>query len=287
MSVGGDVDWVGIQRAFQHWVVAGSGLDAQHVVWGQQDAPRPEAPAIVMRISNQAEIGQTWNDTVPNPLVLAPLTITSVSGNVLTSVAHGLLTGDGPFQLTTTGTLPTGLALATDYWVIVLSANTFELATSYVNTGGGQGAGNPTTPITLTGAGTGTTTMSTTASSLRAGQEVVTVARGLERVTLELKCHAGPVGLGMATAILQRVRRRRTWPSQQALVQAVNVGLIGVERVRAVQGTRDGLLFEPRAYLDVHFCVVDEESDVVPGTIIATAQVTDLLTNTETDVPIP
>lgn len=51
----------------------------------------------------------------------------------LNRAAHGYQTGDGPFQLTTTTTLPAGLSLATNYWVIRTGADTFKLATSLAN----------------------------------------------------------------------------------------------------------------------------------------------------------
>lgn len=56
-------------------------------------------------------------------------------------------------RLTTTTTLPAGLALATDYYVIRLSDTTFSLATSYANAIAG-------TAINITDAGTGTHTIS-------------------------------------------------------------------------------------------------------------------------------
>lgn len=79
---------------------------------------------------------------------------TAAATDILTITAHGLLTGDGPFQLTTTDTLPAGLALATDYWVVRLSANTFSLAASYADA-------TAATPIVVdvTDTGTGTHTM--------------------------------------------------------------------------------------------------------------------------------
>lgn len=43
---------------------------------------------------------------------------------------HGLLAGYGPIQLTTTGVLPAGLALLTDYFVIFKTTGTIQLATS-------------------------------------------------------------------------------------------------------------------------------------------------------------
>lgn len=56
-------------------------------------------------------------------------------------------------RLTTTTTLPAGLALATDYFVIPLSNTTFKLATSYANAILG-------TAIDITSTGTGTHTVS-------------------------------------------------------------------------------------------------------------------------------
>lgn len=57
-------------------------------------------------------------------------------------------------QLTTSGTLPAGLSLATDYYVIRVSDTTCKLATSYANAVAG-------TAINITDAGTGTHTMNT------------------------------------------------------------------------------------------------------------------------------
>lgn len=56
-------------------------------------------------------------------------------------------------RLTTTTTLPAGLALATDYYVIKVTDSTFKLATSYANAVAG-------TAINITDAGTGTHTIS-------------------------------------------------------------------------------------------------------------------------------
>jgi hypothetical protein len=57
-------------------------------------------------------------------------------------------------QLTTTTTLPSGLSLATDYYVIKVSDTTIKLATSYANAVAG-------TAIDITDAGTGTHTINT------------------------------------------------------------------------------------------------------------------------------
>lgn len=55
-------------------------------------------------------------------------------------------------QFTTSGTLPTGLALATDYWLVRVSATTCRVATSYANALAG-------TVIAYTDGGSGTHTL--------------------------------------------------------------------------------------------------------------------------------
>lgn len=69
-----------------------------------------------------------------------------------TNIPSNILTGTR-VRLTTTTTLPGGLALATDYYVIKVTDSTFKLATSYANAIAG-------TAINITDAGTGTHTMS-------------------------------------------------------------------------------------------------------------------------------
>lgn len=69
-----------------------------------------------------------------------------------TNIPSNILTGTR-VRLTTTTTLPAGLALATDYYVIKVTDSTFKLATSYANAISG-------TAINITDAGTGTHTMS-------------------------------------------------------------------------------------------------------------------------------
>lgn len=93
-------------------------------------------------------------------LVVADDTFTAAADDLCTATAHGLEIGDGPFRLTTTGTLPAGLSLATDYWIIYVSDDTYKLATSLANAYAG-------TAVDITDAGTGTHTISDTASTQR------------------------------------------------------------------------------------------------------------------------
>lgn len=65
-------------------------------------------------------------------LTFADIAITFTNATETVNAAnHGLLTGDGPIQLT--GTLPDTLAASTDYWVIKTGSGTFKLATSLAN----------------------------------------------------------------------------------------------------------------------------------------------------------
>lgn len=68
-----------------------------------------------------------------------------------TNIPSNILTGTR-VRLTTTTTLPGGLATATDYYVIKVSDTTFSLATSYANAVAG-------TEIDITSTGTGTHTV--------------------------------------------------------------------------------------------------------------------------------
>lgn len=74
----------------------------------------------------------------------------TAAGNVLTAAAHTMITGQAVY-FTTSTTLPAPLAINTAYWIIRLTANTFSLATSFLNAING-------TVLTLTTAGTGTQT---------------------------------------------------------------------------------------------------------------------------------
>ena len=56
----------------------------------------------------------------------------TVATDEITEVAHGLRTGD-VIQFTTSGTLPAGLSLTTDYFVMELTDDTFQVAISLAN----------------------------------------------------------------------------------------------------------------------------------------------------------
>lgn len=81
--------------------------------------------------------------------------------DLITKASHGLTTTGLKVQLTSTGTLPGGLSLATDYFVIVVSSSTYKLASSLANAQAGTavditsaaGGGTHTvTPVAVAGA---------------------------------------------------------------------------------------------------------------------------------------
>lgn len=78
-----------------------------------------------------------------------------VSGNNVTITAHGFITGLA-VTVTTTGSLPAGLATSTTYYLIKVDANTIKFASSLANALAG-------TAITLSDAGVGTSTVVVTA----------------------------------------------------------------------------------------------------------------------------
>lgn len=83
----------------------------------------------------------------------------TIADGLLTAAAHGKDTGYGPVRLTTSGTLPGGLTTGTDYWLIVVSSSTFQLASSKANALAGVA-------IEVQDAGSGTHNMRATAQTL-------------------------------------------------------------------------------------------------------------------------
>lgn len=95
----------------------------------------------------------------------------SPTGSGLTATAHDMVTGDGPLRLLTTGTLPSGYAEATKYWVIRVDDNQIRLAASYDDAIIGN-------PVNYTDQGTGTHTLE------RAPYLVIPGGSGITRVAL-------------------------------------------------------------------------------------------------------
>ncbi len=88
------------------------------------------------------------SQALTNTLGNANVFTADASTDLLTHTFYGLLTGTR-VQLTTTTTLPAGLSLATDYFVVRISDSTCKLSTSYANA-------TASTPVTIDITNTGT-----------------------------------------------------------------------------------------------------------------------------------
>jgi len=89
----------------------------------------------------------TWTNTTPAADTFAPEDVILAADQII--IATNAFVADLPVQLTTTGTLPGGLALATTYYVQVVDADRFQLALT---------AGGAAVDITDAGSGTHTIT---------------------------------------------------------------------------------------------------------------------------------
>ena len=92
------------------------------------------------------------SQAMSNPLVAYSTFTADASTDTCTHSNNNLLTYTR-VQFTTTVTLPAGLSLATDYYIIKVTDTTFKVATSYANAVAG-------TAVNITDAGTGTHTVS-------------------------------------------------------------------------------------------------------------------------------
>lgn len=98
--------------------------------------------------------GQGVTATTVSYIALPDITFTTTHGTeTFTSVAHGMATGDGPYRVSNSGGgLPAGIAVDTDYWIIKLTADTYQLAVSRTDA-------LAETELLITSDGTGTHTL--------------------------------------------------------------------------------------------------------------------------------
>lgn len=127
-------------------------------------AAATSVPGVLMLIDvvgfyNVTTVTTTGNQALSSPFTaFSTFTTNYTSNNILTfnqTPNTGLnLKNLSTVQVSSSGTLPTGLSASTNYYVITLSDTTIELASSYANA---QSA----TPITLSSNGSGTLTLNT------------------------------------------------------------------------------------------------------------------------------
>lgn len=250
------IGWVQIQKAIKDWVIAGSGLDADHVIWEKLKGPRPSTPYIELAVSTVTSPSHDWITKAANPLTFTDKSISEVDtvNDTITSVDHGLVTGDGPVRITeAAGPLPAPLQDDVDYWLIAVDEDTLQVAATFDATGGNDPNNvNPITPINLTTTGGGT--IGWTPDTVRAGKELKRTASGVRVATLQLEVFA-PEGSGlMAVAIAHDTIA--SLPLHVDELDAAGVGMsdVGVTEVeggiRAIDG-RLGGIDEPRAQVEL------------------------------------
>jgi hypothetical protein len=109
----------------------------------------PIRNGMILRVTGQ--IGAAATNTFLN-------TDISTSTDLVTKANHGLFTGQA-VQLTTSGSLPTGLSLTTTYYISVSSSSTYGFSTTIYNAKAG-------TLIDITAQGSGTNTVTTNFTDL-------------------------------------------------------------------------------------------------------------------------
>ncbi len=252
------IQWVAIQKAIKEWVVGGSGLAADHVIWEHLKGPRPSTPYIELEIHTVSPVSHDWVTKEPNPLVFTAKTVASVNAtaNTLTITGHELVTGDGPIRFAQVGgALPEPLLPDTDYWVVAMNANAIKVAETFDATGGNDPTfANPITTIDLTTAGSGTITLVKTTDTVRAGKELKRVVNGFRELTLDIEAF-GVEGSGLQ--VMSMVSDVMTAlplyvdTLDAAGVGATDVGVVDVDgNVRSIDG-RLGGVDEPRAQVEV------------------------------------
>jgi hypothetical protein len=255
------IQFTTIEDAIQAWIVTGSGLASDHVIWTQQTAPRPSGMFIAMRLIGIDGADWDWYDRVDNPLVFVPIAVTGVTpaADTITATAHGLVTGDGPIRFTTTNGLPAPLTPGANYWAIVVDANTIKVAVTFAN----AVAASPVA-IDLTTTGAGTINIVSTATTVRAGQEVKQYTRGPRTCKLTLQCFAGaptggsPTGPSSPLAVLHDAVSAHALELVNNALVAAGVGVAGWDPIQSVDGVVNTTRFEPRAITTVHLHLASE-----------------------------
>jgi hypothetical protein len=135
------------------------------------DVVTTDADALVAAINLDAPASALITASGSGAVPLVALAETPLAGGVdsevnatddeLTIPAHGLPVGLKG-QLTTTGTLPTGYSLATDYFVIVIDENTIQLAANLADAQAG-------TPVTISSQGASASVNTFTPTAIAGG----------------------------------------------------------------------------------------------------------------------
>lgn len=257
-----------IENAIYSWVQSASGLAADKVIWERQSGRRPDGLWIGLSWSVTPR-GRDWVDAVSKPLVLVSGFIESIDTGTdeATLTGHTYVSGDGPMQTESAGSLPGGLEPLTDYWLVVQSADTVSFAASFVD----SVAAVPVL-VNLTSGGTGIHIIVDTDDTVRAGEEIEHTVRGNRRAELTIQCYgADATEANRPASILGLVMAKSKLPSISDALDIAGIG-IGSFGILTELDLPLGAVTEVRGLLTAVLHLVEEVSE--DGTIIETAELT-------------
>lgn len=256
-----------IEKALQDFVCAASGLADTHVMF-KDGKPRPDGTYITLNIDVESAPADDEDAREHNPLVLASRNVEARTGNALTITAHPYVNADGPVRFTTTGGLPAGLALATDYWIIVDGVNTVRVASSRHNA-------IIATPVALSSDGTGTHTIASTAATRRKGAEILLVKQGPRLCEMQVQCYStDPTGPGSARATLTKLVNRSELLGSLAILDAAGIGTVGFDTVQQIPETTNRSMYQGRAVTVLTYFIVARETET--STTIEAVEITNM-----------
>jgi len=116
-----------------------------------------------------------------NAAVCASATDIANATEIFTNVAHGFVTGD-KVQVATSSALPTGLSANTNYWILKLTADTFQVCDTYAHAIAG------TNVVTISDDGTGNQTFTQHEKLVGLDSELMTLlAKEKGKYTITIK----------------------------------------------------------------------------------------------------
>lgn len=245
------ISWDSILPAVRAWVADGSGLDPTKCILARTGAGRPTPPHIEIDVDDVRSIAHDWSTREANQLVFAPQVVTLVdpATDELAIVGHVLKTGDGAAHISTGGVVPGGLAIDTDYWVVVVDANHVQLAGTFLDA-----MATPPIVVDITSTGSGSLSVITTTVAERVGEEVNHTVQGIREMNVTLTCFAEKGTDITPVRILTNVLAVIPFHVEDLNNAGFGVSDLGAGFsqgvVQSIPGSRGGIL-EPRARVQI------------------------------------
>lgn len=213
----------GLSAATDYWVIATS-VDVFKLASSLANA----VAATAIDLTSQGVGSQTVTPTAYSAVSVAQGAV-DTEGNLVKSTAHGFVSGVKG-QLTTTVTLPTGLSLATNYWMIRTSADVFKFASSIANASAG-------TAVDITALGSGTHTFTPSASSTLKTFVDADVNTGTENINIAAH--------GFSEGQIVRLTTDGVLPTGLALATDYFVIVVDADNIKLAASLADALVPTP------------------------------------------